>query len=710
MNQVPRTFCITLRETPKRKELAIKYFKEVGLNAEMFDGIHGKSFGLRSTVPNYSVIPGREYFITQGAVGCLLSHLTLWNILLHQPEEEFFIVEDDALLGDNFFERFDKFKLELPSDWELVYVGWFPPGGEMAKDPPTQVSDNVITIFPAATHAYLVKKSALKTLIETNQVAWDTLDTQIAKRSLPKLKHYAFKTPLITQRSVPDLKEETWFSLCHDFAVDPEWLKEKNKNSLGLGNGWHPLEKNYDGYMIWSDGRGEFIFDEEWDKMEIEFIAEGDIEQKLRVICPQQEDKVFEIKYGKQTISFPISGAKSVILVTDTFRPIDIFKTSDYRRLGIRLLKGIHLTSKDGKITAVSLYSMYGQKKLNETSKTDGVKITRMKYSHEEGKINVSGQISFNHHRSGWSYVLNLLSQFHREDATLFDGWMEKTFAWQREEYSQLRLIPYREPWVGVFHNPPNTPSWFSHNSPPAAMLYSKEFQESLGTCRGIYVLSKYHQEFLKCFIKTVPVEMFYLPTEIPDLEFSFDEFVKNDNKKIINIGWWCRKLSSIYQLDVDHSVYQKIRIIPPASSVHPNVIEKILSVEAMFNKHSLTDNMIKSVVDVRYMPSEEYDETLSKNIAFLDMYDSSANNIVVECIARGTPILINPLPSVVEYLGEDYPFYFNTLNEAEKKVKNIALIKATHEYLTSSGIAEKITGDYFLKTIREGGIWKSLQ
>ena len=74
MNEIPRTFCITLRETPKRKDIATKYFKEVGLNVEMFDGIDGKAFGLKSTVPNYSVIPGREYFITQGAVGCLLSH------------------------------------------------------------------------------------------------------------------------------------------------------------------------------------------------------------------------------------------------------------------------------------------------------------------------------------------------------------------------------------------------------------------------------------------------------------------------------------------------------------------------------------------------------------------------------------------------------------------------------------------------------------
>ena len=37
----------------------------------------------------------------------------------------------------------------------------------------------------------------------------------------------------------------------------------------------------------------------------------------------------------------------------------------------------------------------------------------------------------------------------------------------------------------------------------------------------------------------------------------------------------------------------------------------------------------------------EEYDKLLSENIIFVELYDSSANNLVIECIARNTPILI---------------------------------------------------------------------
>lgn len=708
MNEVPRTFCITLRETPKRKEEAIKYFEQVGLKVEMFDGIHGQSFGLKTTIPNYTVLPGREYFITPGAVGNILSHLMLWKVLLTQPEDEFLIVEDDVVLGDGFAEKFTKIKSELPADWEMAYVGWNAPTGEHASESPTHVSENVVITKPSDLHAYLVKKSALKVLIATNQLAWNTLDAQVVERSLPKLVHYAFNPPLISQKSVIDVKDEVWYSLCYDWALKPEWLNSNTKNAIRLGSGWHPLEKNSEGYMIWSDGRGEFVFDDEWVSMEITFIAEGEIEKKLRVICPSQADQVFDLRYTIQTISFPINGAKSVILVSDTFRPIDIYKTSDCRRLGIRLLKGINLTDKNGKVTVANLYSMYGAKKNDETNKMDGVKVFKAKYSHADGKINLDGQFSHNAHRSGWGHVLNLLSQYHKEESTVFDGWLERAFSSRKDEYSQLRLIPYRESWVGVFHHPPNMPSWITTNGTLHTMLSSNQFQDSLGMCKGIYTLSEHTSEYVRCYLKKVPVETLYLPTEVPDVMFSFDEFTENTNKKLVNIGYWLRKASSIYLLEADPLTYQKVRLLPQLSW-GVSEVDRILEIEAKFRKKELTEEMKKSVVDIRHMPNEEYDELLSKNIVFLDFYDTSASNAIVECMARGTPVLVNPLPSVIEYLGEGYPFYFTTLNDAAKKLKNPSLIKATHEYLMTSGVREKITGDYFLKTIRDGQIWKSL-
>ena len=44
------------------------------------------------------------------------------------------------------------------------------------------------------------------------------------------------------------------------------------------------------------------------------------------------------------------------------------------------------------------------------------------------------------------------------------------------------------------------------------------------------------------------------------------------------------------------------------------------------------------------HLTDAEYDQTLAENIAFIRLYDASANNTVVECIARATPPAGQPI------------------------------------------------------------------
>ena len=76
-----------------------------------------------------------------------------------------------------------------------------------------------------------------------------------------------------------------------------------------------------------------------------------------------------------------------------------------------------------------------------------------------------------------------------------------------------------------------------------------------------------------------------------------------------------------------------------------------------------------------------EYDNLLSENIVFIDLFDAAANNTVLECILRRTPIIINKLPATVYYLGKDYPLFFNHINEVPKLLTTENIVKA-HEYL----------------------------
>ena len=55
---------------------------------------------------------------------------------------------------------------------------------------------------------------------------------------------------------------------------------------------------------------------------------------------------------------------------------------------------------------------------------------------------------------------------------------------------------------------------------------------------------------------------------------------------------------------------------------------------------------------------------------------------MVLECIRNNTPLLVRKHPACVEYLGNNYPFYFNTINEANSKCNDNKLILKTYLYL----------------------------
>jgi len=334
--------------------------------------------------------------------------------------------------------------------------------------------------------------------------------------------------------------------------------------------------------------------------------------------------------------------------------------------------------------------------------------------SNPEGKIDLGTQVTFFLHRSGWDYAMRALKPMHNDDGVYFHGFLEDIFCWNYSKHKRDKTIPFDQPWTGFFHNPPNMPKWFSYKNSPQTIFANKTFQESLGTCVGLFTLSESHAEFIRKET-SLPVSSIIHPTEIPELLFNFDAFKQNKRKRILNIGYWLRKINSIYMLPSDESIYKKTRVMPFAAKSHAmktlgsfSETEKNHSAEHKSNEKLYGTNNGETET-LNMLPDEDYDVLLSENIVFLDMYDSSANNAIIESIARATPVLTNPLPSITEYLGRDYPFYFNTLEEAAKKASDFKLIEQTHQYLLECDTRKKLTPESFRKALRESEVYSLL-
>lgn len=316
------------------------------------------------------------------------------------------------------------------------------------------------------------------------------------------------------------------------------------------------------------------------------------------------------------------------------------------------------------------------------------------------GKLNFEDQLDrdYGKHRSGWSYAINCLSDLHNPKGITIDTFIERTFVWNPKG-----INPRTRPWVGFTHVPPGVPRWLLHEQSNVEIFKTEAWKQSYPLCRGLFTLSNYHRKYLEGILD-VPVNNLLLPTEFPEMKWSWENFERNREKKIIQIGWWLRKLYSIYLLPA--TGYKKIFLRKDDADM-----DKMLKLEYdnMEGKESLTKEVLQSAEVITFIPNEEYDRLLSENIVFLDVYDSSANNAIIECIARNTPVLVNPLEPIVEYLGQDYPLYFTSLEEAADKAANQDLIRQASEYIAANPVKMKLTGDYFRQSVINSSIYQSI-
>lgn len=113
-------------------------------------------------------------------------------------------------------------------------------------------------------------------------------------------------------------------------------------------------------------------------------------------------------------------------------------------------------------------------------------------------------------------------------------------------------------------------------------------------------------------------------------------------------------------------------------------VVDELVRAEQsdLHSQRLLHDYMLDEVNTLSPPNSEARDFELSRSVVFAHYFDASIPLIILECLASGTPMIVNPIPSLVEILGAGYPLYFNSYLQAAKMLEDKKRILAAHEYL----------------------------
>lgn len=313
--------------------------------------------------------------------------------------------------------------------------------------------------------------------------------------------------------------------------------------------------------------------------------------------------------------------------------------------------------------------------------------------------INVNFQ---NVHRSGWDYIVKKMTSLKSDKQIIIDTYVDKTFGWSCDFYKQENILPYTQSWVGFIHHTFYDYGLYNLNT----MSKNPLFIKSLSTCKGLFVFTeKLKSDILGFFEKydiiIPPIFVISHPTELDVPKFEMKKFITSKNKKLVQIGGWLRNLFGIYRLDIDQQSEIKKAILSTdvdllnfrMSLSFPSDPSKICGID--FDKclmEGLNDYLFEKLSEVSVinkLDDKDYDDLLTSNIVFLSLKDASAVNTLIECITRYTPILINRLDPVVEFLGPDYPFYYTSFYEASKKATDIFMIQQAHDYLKAKDLTQ---------------------
>lgn len=214
---IPRIVCITVNDDSYTRMGGLygdhtsnllplagtkKHFKERDVTASFFQGIHAARIGIDTTLPyQFDSGPESDFRIPPKAVGCWLSHRALWGALQLCDQELTLVVEDDVSFPTDWQARTEK-AVRDAGDFNFLYLGTC-----CAEDKPRcHIAGDVYDVrWPFCTHAYVVRKSALRVLIEELDKArcYGPIDICLGLHAFPVLeKVYTVLPRIMDQRGI----------------------------------------------------------------------------------------------------------------------------------------------------------------------------------------------------------------------------------------------------------------------------------------------------------------------------------------------------------------------------------------------------------------------------------------------------------------------------------------------------------------------------
>jgi len=190
-----------------------------------------------------------------------------------------------------------------------------------------------------------------------------------------------------------------------------------------------------------------------------------------------------------------------------------------------------------------------------------------------------------------------------------------------------------------------------------------------------IYTVSRNHKKYLTRpdilkkfpFLKNKIVSVNHPITDDIKTRFDIKQYKQSKNKQIYHIGWWMRNLKSFNDIKIPGNIHKRLLVKKDFSNLTDIIKSSMYNVEL-----------------IKHLANDEYIKIFEKNILYMDAFDVTASNLLLECIRCETPVLLNRHPSFEQYIGIDYPMFYDNVKDIESLTSDqfTSLVERTNKYL----------------------------
>ena len=206
--------CINLVERKEKKDFMQAQFDKFGIHVNWFQTV---KYGFAPIIANSVTLSKQGFFnLNQpNEVGCALSHYTVIKKAYLEGKKNLFIFEDDAVLHNDFNNKFKTYYEYIPKDWDLLMLYSYLPGNYTYVD-----IDNL----------YWTKASK----------NWSNVAIGINRNFMEKFIHIMDNFFCVADLPTFKLQEELKGYLVKDFLVMPS---EKLNSDIRLIKNYQILQK-----------------------------------------------------------------------------------------------------------------------------------------------------------------------------------------------------------------------------------------------------------------------------------------------------------------------------------------------------------------------------------------------------------------------------------------------------------------------------------